>query len=135
MKKMEELKEMLCTELDKLAGKGSISKTDLENIHMLTDTIKNLDKMKMLEEQEYSGDGEWLASGRYSRANRSYDGMSRRDSYMGNSYTNDYIIGAQDDSMYSRAGQNMSRAMEEKMRDPHTSHEDKEILRRTMNML
>lgn len=126
MKKMEELKDMLCEELDKMAGKSSINKQDLENIHMLTDTIKNIDKIKMYEGQEYSGDGEWNASGRYSR------GMSRRNSYADNSYTNDYIIGAQED--YSR-GHSMHKSIEDKMRDPNLSYEEKETLRRAMSLL
>lgn len=128
MKKMEELKDMLCEELDKMAGKSSINKQDLENIHMLTDTIKNIGKIEMQEGQGYSGDGEWNASGRYSR------GMSRRsmDSYAGNSYTNDYIIGAQED--YSR-GHSMHKSIEDRMRDPNLSYEDKETLRRAMGLL
>ena len=124
---MEELKEMLCDELDKMAGKTSITKADLENIHMLTDTIKNIGKIKMQEGEDYSGDGEWTARGNYSRA------MSRRsrDSYGDNSYTNDYYIG----EGTSRASRSMAASMEERMRDPNLSHEEKETLRRAMSLM
>lgn len=63
---MEDLKEMLCKELDEIAMKGKLVAGDLQTIHMLTDTIKNIDKIGMLDEG-YSGDGEWTANGRYER--------------------------------------------------------------------
>ena len=44
------LKDMLCRELEEFARKEGIDPYDLETIHKLTDTIKNLDKIEMLEE-------------------------------------------------------------------------------------
>lgn len=65
MKKIYELKEMLCDELDKLTGdisKNKLSAQNLEFVYKLTDTIKNIDKICMLEEDDgYSGDGNWRA--------------------------------------------------------------------------
>lgn len=45
-----DLKDMLCAELDEIGKKGEMSAGDLETVHKLTDTIKNIDKITMLEE-------------------------------------------------------------------------------------
>ena len=50
MKALHELREMLCRELDDIAGKGELTAGSLETVHKLTDTIKNIDKIMMLEE-------------------------------------------------------------------------------------
>lgn len=52
MKHLEKLKEALCEELDKFGKSGDITVNSLEKIHKLTDTIKNIDKILMLEESE-----------------------------------------------------------------------------------
>lgn len=77
MRAMEELKEMLCRELDEIAQKGEMSAGDLETAHKLTDTIKNIDKIMMLEEDGYSyrgGRGGGNRGGRGGRGGNSYDG-------------------------------------------------------------
>ena len=51
MKHLEKLKEALCEELDKFGKSGDITVNSLEKIHKLTDTIKNIDKILMLEEE------------------------------------------------------------------------------------
>lgn len=63
---MEELKEMLCMEVDEIAKKGQIAAGDLQTLHMLTDTIKNIDKIGMLDEG-YSGADDWPVHAEYSR--------------------------------------------------------------------
>ena len=50
MEYIEKIKKMLCKELDEYAMKGRISGTDLDMIWKLTDTVKNLDKIEMLED-------------------------------------------------------------------------------------
>ena len=50
MKHLEKLKEALCEELDKFGKSGDITVNSLEKIHKLTDTIKNIDKIMMIEE-------------------------------------------------------------------------------------
>lgn len=74
MKHLEKLKDMLNSELEILAKKNSITMADLEKIHKLTDTIKNVDKIEMLEENE---GGQSYARGRlnrtYNMGGRSYD--------------------------------------------------------------
>jgi hypothetical protein len=51
---MHKLKDTLCRELDEFARRDSIESYDLDTIHKLTDTIKNLDKIEMLEDGGYS---------------------------------------------------------------------------------
>ena len=81
-KSMEDLKDMLCRELDEIAMKGKIGAGELQTIHMLTDTIKNIDKIGMLDDG-YSGDGEWRANGSYGR------GYSGRMHYVRGHYSRD----------------------------------------------
>lgn len=68
-KAMYDLRNMLCDELDELARKGELGAGDLEIAHKLTDTIKNIDKIEMLEDDGYSRDGDWRSSmrGAYDR--------------------------------------------------------------------
>ena len=66
-KAMYDLRDMLCEELDELARKGDLGAGDLEIAHKLTDTIKNIDKIEMMEDDGYSRDGDYLRDGDYSR--------------------------------------------------------------------
>lgn len=63
----DRLKDRLHEELKKIERKQDISAGDLEAAHKLSDTIKNLDKICMLEEDGYSNDGAWAAEGIYGR--------------------------------------------------------------------
>lgn len=54
MEYIEKIKKMLCKELEAFSVKPNLTVTDLEKIHKLTDTVKNLDKIKMLEEESES---------------------------------------------------------------------------------
>ena len=74
MHELKDLKEKFHEELRKIARKSDLSAGDLETVHKLTDTIKNIDKICMSEDDGYSGDGEY-----YGRSNNSYAGR-RRDS-------------------------------------------------------
>ena len=78
MEYMHELKDKLCKELDEIARKPEMGAGDLEIIHKLTDTIKNLDKIEMLEDGGYSQAGDWEADmrGTYGRGS-SYRGRKR----------------------------------------------------------
>ena len=72
MEKLYEIKKALLGELDnsETAKSGKLKGGELEAIHKLTDTIKNIDKICMLEEEGgYSEDGEWAADmrGSYGR--------------------------------------------------------------------
>lgn len=104
-KAMYDIKDMLCTDLDQYAKKGSLTRNDLDTVHMITDTIKNLDKIATMEEEGYSyGDGNWNANGSYSNgrmpmSDERYSGRRYRENmnentnsgrrYMRNNYSND----------------------------------------------
>ena len=131
MEYMYELKEKLCKELDEIARKPEMGAGDLEIIHTLTDTIKNLDKIEMLEEDGYSRAGNWEADmrGTYGRGS-SYRGR-KRDS-MGR-YSRE---GRDGRGGYSRdsAKDEMMRHLDEMM-DSASSEKEREIIRRTMSQL
>lgn len=83
MRDMYKLREMLCEELEGYAKRGNLSSGDLETVHKLTDTIKNIDKIELLADDgsEYSHARRRRDSmGRYSgTAERYDDGYSRTD--------------------------------------------------------
>jgi hypothetical protein len=78
MEYIEKIKKMLCKELDEYAMKSKLTGGDLDMIWKLTDTVKNLDKISMLEEGE---DG-------YSEAR---GGMRGRSYMHGSSYDDDMM--------------------------------------------
>lgn len=131
MNYMHELKEKLCNELDEIARKPEMGAGDLEIIHKLTDTIKNIDKIEIMQEDGgYSQAGDWEVEGRYNRGN-SYRGR-KRDS-MGR-YSRDGRM--HDRIMYSRADakDHMMDELEEAMNAASTERE-REIIRRAMSQL
>lgn len=65
MEKLYDLKDKLCEELEEFARKQEMGAGDLEVIHKLTDTIKNIDKICMLEEE--GGYSEAVDGGDYGR--------------------------------------------------------------------
>lgn len=78
MKYLEELREAACKELERFAKSGEITSTNLDKIHKLTDTIKNLDKIEVLEENGYSED--WMGEGKvYGTSYRGRRGNVNRD--------------------------------------------------------
>lgn len=82
MKNMWKLKETLCEQLEEYTSRTKLAGGDLQTVHMLTDTIKNLDKIEMLEDEEM---------GEYSHARRRRDmrGRYSRDGGMDDSYAYD----------------------------------------------
>ena len=134
MEYMHELKEKLCDELEEIANKGELGAGDLEIIHKLTDTIKNLDKIEMLEDG-YSQAGDWEIEGRaYNRGN-SY-ARRKRDS-MGRYSRDGRMVrgGYRDGRMYSRAEakEDIMDQIEDMMGD--ADEKEKAILRRAMSQL
>ena len=90
MKHLEKLKEALCEELDKFGKSGDITVNSLEKIHKLTDTIKNIDKIMMLEEDD--GYSEEMYGSSYARGRRyaKRDSMGRYSKDGGYSEKDDY---------------------------------------------
>lgn len=81
MEYMYELKEMLCDELEMIVGKGELSHSSLDMVQKITDTIKNIDKIEMLEGQSAFGSSYGDDDGYSERRRYSRDG--------GNSYRGD----------------------------------------------
>lgn len=122
MKHLEKLKEALCEELDKFGKSGDITVNSLEKIHKLTDTIKNIDKIMMLEEDSgysevYMDDG-MMNGNSYARGRR----YAKRDS-MGR-YSKDGGYSEDDEYSERRMGRGYSR-------DEATDH----LMRQLGNMM
>lgn len=140
MKHLEKLKDALCEELDKFGKSGDITVNSLEKIHKLTDTIKNIDKIMMLEEEGgysegYMDDGVMYGNS-YARGRR----YAKRDS-MGR-YSRDGGYSEDDDYSERRMGRGYSRdeASDHLMRQLGSMMEDadpkqREILKKCMREL
>lgn len=86
MHKMEELREMLCEELDKITKKGELSAGSLDVVDKLTHSIKSIDTIIAMEDAGYSSDdysmrGNSYARGRGSNARRDSMGRYSSDNY------------------------------------------------------
>ena len=149
---MHDLKDLLCAELEDYADKGKksgkMSMGDLDSIHKLTDTVKNILKIDLLESEDcYSEDGHYMGEGRI--YGTSYDDGMRRG--VGYSYARGRGRYAKRDSMgrYSRDDGYMRRdggysredgkaymmeQLEDMMEDAEKPAE-KEALRRCMEAL
>lgn len=106
MRAMHDLKDMLCKEIDKIAKKGELTAGSLETVHKLTDTVKNIDKIMMLEEDEgYSERRD--SRGRYSRESGIGGGYARNGGNWNaqGSYGNSYDEG----NSYARRGEHYVR--------------------------
>ena len=135
MKAMEELRETLCAELDEIARKGEMSAGDLEAVHKLTDTIKNIDKIIMHEENGYSQAG--------GRNIRGYgDGNSyanRGEHWVRGHYSRDgEMSGARRDNRgrYSReSGKDHMMEQLREMREDATTERQRSAIHRCMEQL
>lgn len=139
MKSLHKLRDMMCKELDALANKQSMSSGTIDMAYKLTDIIKNIDKIEMLENGGYSQDGysqggEWEASGTFGH---SYDEgnsyargrYARRDSMGRYSRDSGY-------SEYSRSGgkEDMMNEMSMLM-DNASNDRERQIIKRAMEEL
>lgn len=129
---MHEIKKALKSELQKYEGKG-ISTATLDIIHKLTDTIKNIDKIEMLENSdEYSRAGEWEAHGEFGRYDDGNSYARRGTHYVRGHYSRDtendrgYDDAESESDMLGRLEQMMDRATREK---------DREAIRRCISQL
>ena len=132
----DKLKKKACNELEEYGNKSKLSYEDWKVVHLLEDTVKNINKNKMLEESEgysearhgtrymtgssYDDDmmySERRGRGRYAKR----DSMGRYSSNMGSSY-DDYSEMRMDrrysrddakDHMMNKLGEMMSSADEE----------------------
>lgn len=102
---MEKLRGIICRELEKYEDSNTLSTAELEKVHMLTGTLKNIDKIS-----DYSQGG-WEARGNYGH---------------GNSYGRHWVKGH-----YSRMADEMDHAM----RDYSMSPEDRRHMERSRDIL
>lgn len=136
MHELEELKEMLCKELEEYGRKGNLSSGTLDVVDKLAHTIKNLDKII---EREEGGSSSYRGSYRGNSYRDSYDGSyergrgsnARRDSR--GRYANesmDYSMG------YSRGREMISdlRELMEEAPDEHTRMEFEKFIKRIEKM-
>lgn len=132
MKHLEKLKETLMNELEMFAKKGDVSINSLEKIHKLTDAIKNIDKICMLEEEGgYSEDyGASYARGRGRYAKRDSMGRYSRDGMYddgGSSYARDGMRGYSRDDAKDHMMHKLGDMMEDA--DPKEREALKECMR------
>lgn len=138
MEYMYELKDKLCKELDEIARKPEMGAGDLEIIHKLTDTIKNIDKIDMLEDDGgYSQAGYRDGGSSYARGS-SYANRGKhyvRGHYSRDGYSMEGRRGGNNGRMYSRAEakEEIMDRIEDMLSD--ANEQEKTILRRAMSQL
>lgn len=95
MKHMEELKEMLCDELEEITSKGQISAGDLDAIDKLTHSIKSIETIMAMGEYSHDGSYEGSSYNSYARDGRMRDSMGRysRRGYSRRNYRDGYSYG------------------------------------------
>lgn len=137
-----ELKGMLCDELEQIVSRGSITAGDLEAVHKLTDTIKNVYKIEMYSEGEnssydgysnYNGGSRGSYGGYNGSRGRSYgnysnDGGNGGTSMRGRHYVRGHYSYADGSSM-------LEEKINEMMMDSRLSMEDKNTLKRAMDII
>lgn len=133
----EGLRSKLSMSLKELNKTGKLSGAALNELHMVTDTIKNLDKIEALEDGGYSEATDFMGEGRmygtsYARGRRGNvkrDNMgrySRGDGY--GDVTRRYSSG--DGYSYGDGKEDMMAELEEMMENADGSH--REAIRRCM---
>ena len=117
---MDELKEMICRELDEIASKGEMSAGELDTIYKLVITKEKLLRIEELEDDLGYSYGIWNASGSY--------GMSQDKHYV--------------KGHYSRANKNeddskdmMLKHIEKMLNEEELSNTQRNTLRKAMNIL
>jgi hypothetical protein len=127
MKALYDLKEMLSAELEEIARKPEMGAGDLELVHKLTDTIKNIDKICALEEEGgYSEAGDW--EGAYNRGS-SYSNRGKH--YVRGHYSRDGRIG--DYSRHDARNAMLERAQD--LMGSATTEREREAVRRLISEL
>lgn len=95
MEYIDKIKKMLCKELDEYAMKGKLTMADLEPLQLMTDIVKNLDKIEMLEDGGYSEGRSYMHGSSYDdySERRGRGRYAKRDSmgrYSSDDYSEDY---------------------------------------------
>ena len=141
MEYIKKIKKMLCKELDEYAMKGKISGSDLDMIWKLTDTVKNLDKIEMLEDGEsYDGYSEmreypYMGASSYARGRGRYAKRDSMGRYSSDDRITDDYSEARMDRRYSRddAKDHMMNKLGSMMEDADPN--EREILKDAMRKI
>ena len=99
MRSMEELKELLCDELDKIAREGELTAGSLDTIDKLTHSIKSIETIMAMRGESYAYGGDSYRGGSYARGRynrRSYQNRDARGRYSRYSMDDDIEEGLQD---------------------------------------
>ena len=128
---MQSLKEMLCKELKQYESRTKLNLADLDAVHKLTDTIKNIDKIEMLED----GGSDDYSEARYSRrGGYAYDDGGSSYARRGRHYVRGHYSYNDGHSMdgYSRDGSTdrVMEMMQDMMED--ASPEERKTIERMM---
>nr|DAQ52692.1 MAG TPA: hypothetical protein [Caudoviricetes sp.] len=121
------IREMLCSELSEFSGQRELSTAELDAVHKLASSIKNIDKIVMFESGGYSRDDGYSREDGYSR---DWDANIRGGYNRGSSYRR------KRDSMgrYSRDDGNAKDLIERMMQDTDDPNV-KEALRQAMHVV
>lgn len=112
-RQMDELRDMLCEELDKIAEKGELTAGSLDTVDKLTHSIKSLDTIMAMEgysEEGRSYDGRSYARGRDRR--RNYSQRNSRNSYRGGYSMDDNVVEQLEDMMEEAQDQKVRMALQ-----------------------
>lgn len=129
---MEDLREMMCDELDEIVKKDSLDNTQLEQVYKLVDIIKDIDEIS----EKEMGENGYSQTGMMPIWNT---GNSYRNGYMpGNGYAN-----RNRDSMgrYSRTGYSRESDTDhmiqklERMMDEAPTEREREAIRRCIDSM
>ena len=132
----EGLRSKLSMSLKELNKTGKLSGAALNELHMVTDTIKNLDKIEALEDGGYSEATDFMGEGRmygtsYARGRR---GNVRRDNMgrysRGDGYDTTRRYSRNDGYSYGDGKEDMMEELEEMMQNADGS--SREAIRRCM---
>lgn len=159
MEYIHKIKKMLCKELEGFSNKEKLAGVELEMVWKLSDTIKNLEKIMMLTEEEEEGNsrnsygsydddmsyrrgrgryakrdsmGRYSREGGYSEEGDSFDSYDSYDSY-GSSRSGNSMRGSRDS--YSRDGgrDHMMNKLGKMMGE--ADEEQREVLKKCMREL
>lgn len=118
----QKMKDTFCrqidTELERISKLPTLDNTSLNQLHMLTDTKKNILKIEKLEMETEMGGNSY-------RGNSYYPGGNSNGYMMGNSYGGPYYGQGSYDNGYSRMDSRSH--LEQAMRDAHNPQEAEEI--------
>lgn len=115
-RQMDELRDMLCEELDKIAEKGELTAGSLDTVDKLTHSIKSLDTIMAME--GYSEEGRSYDGGSYRSyargrgRDRNYSQRNSRNSYRGGYSMDDNVVEQLEDMMEEAQDQKVRMALQ-----------------------